>query len=840
MRVEHADKPRILIVEDNPANIDVLIDLLSSAGFTIAVAEDGEDALERSQYKPPDLILLDVILPGIDGFETCRRLKADRRTQSIPVIFMTALTDLADKMRGFAVGGVDFVTKPLQEQEVLARVTTHLALRRMQQQIEAQNAQLQQEIAVRQEAEADLQRAHVELERRVAQRTSELAQANAILREQIAEREHAEEALRRERDLVAHIMDTSPGAIIVVNRAGQITFANPRCEQVLGLTRDQLTQRTYNDPEWRITDYAGHSLPEEALPFQRVLSTGQPVYDVRHAIEWPDGQQVLLSINATPLLDAAGHVDGMVAAINDVTNQVQAEEELKQHRDRLEELVRARTAELAVAKEQAEVANQAKSAFLASMSHELRTPLNGILGYAQILSRAGGLTPLQADGLRIMQQSGEHLLTLIDDVLDLAKIEAGKFELVPAALHLPTFLESIVAICRIRAEQKGLAFAYEAAPDVPEGICVDEKRLRQLLINLLGNAIKFTERGSVTLRVSSKVSVLSSELACATAETQSSEPGSQNVCMLRFEVADTGIGISPAALERIFQPFEQAGSVEQRAEGTGLGLAISQRLVRQMGGAIQVESQPGLGSTFWFDLTVPRVAASAATLAAARPVGGYTGPRRTILVADDSPYNRTFLVRLLSTLGFTVLEAADGTSALALAHSAQPDLILLDLLMPGLTGMQVTQALRQQAALQQVVIVATSASVFDSDRQQSLLAGCDAFLPKPIRVEQLLELLARHLELEWCDADGEVASAERAGVDEGEPENLIAPGRDELAALYELASLGDILGLQARAAQLEQREARLGPFARRLGRLAGQFEPEQARALIARFLRPEE
>ena len=210
-------------------------------------------------------------------------------------------------------------------------------------------------------------------------------------------------------------------------------------------------------------------------------------------------------------------------------------------------------------------------------------------------------------------------------------------------------------------------------------------------------------------------------------------------------------------------------------------------------------------------------------------------------MADDSPYNRAFLVKLLTTLGFTVLEAPDGSSALALAQSAQPDLILMDLLMPGLTGMQVTQALRKQAELHKVVIVATSASVFDSDRQQSLLAGCDAFLPKPIRVEQLLALLATHLELEWCKAEGEPVGSNGAETEEVEVDGaLAAPGPEELAALFELASIGDILGLQARAAQLEQHDPRLGPFARRLGSLAGRFESEQARALIARFLRPEE
>jgi PAS domain S-box-containing protein len=697
------------------------------------------------------------------------------------------------------------------------------------------------------------QHARDELEQRVVARTAELAQANAILREQIAERQQAEAALRRERDLVAHIMDISPAGIVVRNREGQAIFANSRAEQVLGLTKNRIAARMYNDPKWRITDYQGHAIPDADLPFRQVMRTGQPVYDIRHAIEWPDGQRVLLSINAVPLPDEAGQMDGTVATIDDVTNRVQAEEELKQHRDHLEELVRERTAELAVAKERAEVANQAKSAFLASMSHELRTPLNGILGYAQILTRAGGLTPLQADGLYIMQQSGEHLLTLINDLLDLAKIEAGRFELVPTNLHFRTFLQGIVGICRIRAEQKGLMFSYEATPDLPTGIRADEQRVRQVLLNLLGNAIKFTVHGGVTLRVScsDKWQVTSNEsqppplvahhapaLPFDTAQGSSRGRPLGQGSLITFEVIDTGIGISPAELDSIFRPFEQAGDAWQRAEGTGLGLAISQRLLRQMDSTLRVESQVGHGSIFWFDLVVPIAAGALETKSLAdRPIVGYAGPRRTILVADDNLYNRSILVDLLRPLGFMLVEAADGPAALAQAQAARPDLILMDLRMPGMSGMAATQAIRQLVDLRNVVIIATSASVLDTDREQSLLAGCDAFLPKPIRVEQLTELLASHLRLTWCYAAAEPRASAPTDADDTA---TVVPPPAELALLFELAEIGDILGLQARTAYLEHLDSQLRPFAQHLGRLAGRFELEQALALIARYMQPEE
>ena len=834
MTAEHVDKPRILIVEDNPADVDVLIDQLAGAGFTIVVAEDGEDALERSQYKPPDLILLDVVLPGIDGFETCRRLKAEADIAAIPVLFMTARTEAADKLAGFAAGGVDYITKPFEEQEVLARVTAHLRLRQLTHRLQARNLELRA-------AQAALRRANEDLDRRVQERTAELVTANQDLLARIAERKQAEELLRRERDLVARIMDTSPAGIVVVNREGRINFANPRAEHAFGLARGQIIERMYNAPEWRSTDYHGNPVADADLPFRQVMRTSRPVYDIRQAIGGPNGRRVLLAINAAPLVDEAGLVDGMVAAVDDVTARVLAEEELKRHRDHLEELVGERTAELELAKEQAEVANQAKSAFLASMSHELRTPLNGILGYAQILTRTGGLTPPQAHGLQIIQQSGEHLLSLINDVLDLTKIEAGKLDLAPTDVHLPTLLQGIVGICRIRAEQKGLTCLYQAAPDLPQGIRVDEKRIRQVLLNMLGNAIRFTDTGRVTLgvSVSSELRVARDGLRNVEDETQPSKLNSQNQSTIRFAVIDTGIGIRAEDLPKLFRSFEQLGDTRQRAEGAGLGLAISQRLLQQMGSTLQVKSELGRGSTFWFDLVVPVVDnALEPTPRSDRPIVGYDGPRRTILVADDSVYNRSILVDLLTPLGFTVVEAADGQAALAHVRALRPDVILMDLRMPGMTGMEAAQAIRQLEATREVVIIATSASVFDTDRQQSLLAGCTAFLPKPIRVEQLLDLLATQLGLTWRYMDREPRMAARNREDEAEV--LTPPSAEELAALYDLASIGDILGLQARVAYLEHLGPQLRPFAQRLGRFAGRFELEQALALIARYLQSEE
>jgi CheY-like chemotaxis protein len=312
----------------------------------------------------------------------------------------------------------------------------------------------------------------------------------------------------------------------------------------------------------------------------------------------------------------------------------------------------------------------------------------------------------------------------------------------------------------------------------------------------------------------------------------------RHTSLVTFEVTDTGVGISADDVPRLFRPFEQVGSARQRADGAGLGLAISQRLLQRMGSALQVESQVGHGSTFWFDLSVPvTTEALELKLPSSRPVIGYAGPRRTILVVDDSPYNRAFLVDLLTPLGFTLAEAADGEAALTQVRALRPDAILMDLRMPGMSGMAATQAIRRTEDLREMIIIAISASVFDADRQQSLLAGCNAFVPKPIRVEQLLEVLATQLGLTWRYAEGErPARAQPDGADTA----TVVPPPAELALLFELAEIGDILGLQARAAYLEQRDPRLHPFAQRLGRLADRFELEQALALIARYLQPGE
>jgi Signal transduction histidine kinase len=485
----------------------------------------------------------------------------------------------------------------------------------------------------------------------------------------------------------------------------------------------------------------------------------------------------------------------------------------ERERHRLEGVVAERTAELQTAKELADEANRAKSTFLANMSHELRTPLNGVIGYAQVLQKSPDIVPRDRDRLRIVQTSGEHLLRMINEVLDFSKIEAGKLELRPAPFHLPQLLNDIATAFEARATQKELAFALDAEPDLPAMVVGDAQKLRQVLDNLLGNAVKFTSTGRIALRV-------------ARCPSLNSHPSTLN-SSLAFTIEDTGVGISEKDQANLFQPFHQPADGRPPEPGTGLGLAIAKRLVELMGGHLTVESAPGVGSTFSFTLSLDELSSDTpAPEPAQRSPVGYRGDRRRLLVVDDVAINRSVLVELLSPLGFELREASSGPEALAIFAEFRPDLVFLDLRMPGMNGLEVAARLRPSPAKRTPILIAMSASVLSFNRDKALAAGCDDFLPKPFRETDLIAKLALHLGLVWRYGDTAHPFA---------PDLASLASTNDLASLLEIAKRGEILLLREQLATLRERHPQDHRLAD-LHALARGYQMERIRAQLALIL----
>ncbi|WOD40363.1 PAS domain S-box protein [Nodosilinea sp. E11] len=608
----------------------------------------------------------------------------------------------------------------------------------------------------------------------------------------ISDRKQAEQALQESRTMLQLVLDTVPLRIFWKDRYSRFLGCNYAFANDFNLTPEQIIGKTDLELPWAA--YAEDYRRDDV----RVMTTQIPELGYEELTNNANDEETWIRTSKVPISNAEGDIIGVLGCYEDISDRKQVEASLQTLNQELEQRVQERTQALQQATEIAQSASQAKSTFLANMSHELRTPLNAILGFSQLMARDHALSPSDRQSLEIINRSGEHLLDLINDILEMAKIEAGQVSFNPLCFDLDILLNTLAELFHLRASTKGLKLIIDRHPALPCYLSSDQPKLRQVLINLLGNAIKFTDSGQVCLRVT-PVPVPIDCLA----------PGTN--LAIAFAVSDTGIGIAAENLDCLLDPFVQITQRTRVHEGTGLGLSISRQFVQLLGGTLTVESQLGQGSTFAFTLpmqVVDRV--DDAELSPALPPITQLAPGQPpyrILVADDDRTHRHLLTQLLRSVGFEVWEARDGQEALALWLDCQPQLIWLDMRMPILSGDQVARHIRTQtqaANLPAPKIIALTANAFEEDRAQALSVGCDDFVRKPFQLNHVLVKIAEHLGVQYTYDSAPVAIA-------AEPMSTTAA----IAALRALPS--------SAIAQLY--DATLKLDSEQLAQLANQFPP---------------
>lgn len=746
----------ILVIDDVMADILILIEILENEGYNVIGFADGQSGLESVKSQPPDLILLDIKMPEMSGYEVCQWLKANKNTRDIPVIFISAMNDSINKIKALSLGAVDFIDKPFLSEEVQCRVKNHLQTRYLQKHMEEQNAKLQLEISEHHCTEEALYQSRNELEQHVKERTNSLLKANANLELEITERKRAEEALKKAHEELEKGVEERTAELIKANENLKLEIKERRrVEKALEKNRERLelamrgandglwdwnlqTGKIYYSPRWKeMLGYDEDEIENHLSAFERLvdpedkkrifalvedyLSGRTDQYSIEFKMLHKDGTYRHILSRAFAKLDVDEQYVRLVGTHLDITEQKRAKEELKK------------------AKEGADIANRAKSRFLANMSHEIRTPMNAISGFTYLTMRTD-LTRRQRDYMERIRSASDTLLRVIDDILDFSKIEAGKLDIFKQAFRLKEIFDEISCMFTLQTSQKNVELSIEISPDVPPVLFGDPIRIKQILLNLTSNALKFTHSGmiDINVRVIEKI---------------------QNYVRLIFVVKDTGIGIPKENIKDIFSAFTQVDdSSARRYHGAGLGLAISKQLAEMMDGDIRLESEQYKGSTFY--LTILLEKRSKQDLSEASWMGNEkfciigSQYEAKVLLVEDNEINREMMQHLLEYEGIQVDTAEDGFGAIDAVFKFDYDAVLMDVQMPKMNGYEATKKIRilesnidkknlNSLKKRKIPIIAMTAHAMQGDRRKCLEAGMNDYIKKPIDPRQLTKILCK-------------------------------------------------------------------------------------------------